>query len=79
MHEKLTQSYIDRAREFMRTDAWRGVEPKASALANALVDLADLRDKIVAAYDRENPARLADVHAIGCGCLRCAVDAARIA
>jgi hypothetical protein len=31
-------------------------------------------EQIIAAYDYENPFRLADFHAPGCGCLRCAVD-----
>ena len=78
MHAKLVQSYVDRARVFMLTDAWpTRPDPQWTALVNALVALADQRDKIVAAYDRENQARLADFHAAECNCLRCAVDAAR--
>ena len=78
MHAKLVQSYVDRARMFMVSDAWpTKPDPQWTALADAIVALADQRDKMVAAYDKENPARLADVHAPGCDCLRCAVDAAR--
>lgn len=33
--------------------------------------------KLVAAYDKANPMRQADVHSTDCECLRCAFDMAR--
>ena len=34
-------------------------------------------EAIVAAYDREQPFRTADMHRADCGCLRCAIDMVR--
>lgn len=85
MHEMLAQKYVDAARAYERADDDCTPLPgSAEQLAFALVSVARERDaalellrRIVRSYDKDIPMRLADFHSPGCGCLRCAVDAAR--
>ena len=83
----LAQKYVEKARDYERADSDCAAIPgTAEQLTFALVAVSRERDEAVAklraiikAYKKSTGGlRTADFHAIGCDCLRCAVDNARV-
>lgn len=85
MDEMLAETYVRKARDYVRADSDCAPLPgSAEQMTFALLSVARERDllrerlaRIVKQYDAEFFMRTADMHPVQCDCLRCAVDAAR--